>query len=992
MMSASPGAEDSFELMVAITKAQGTIHNPDVDVKARRQADFNFSSLWRKPRRLLRSSTDHIEHVKLDSPMACEKETISKRSNDRNVTDRESFETMGSPHLSELDESRDVIPVIMKREGWNFTREYPEDYDETHSRSLSEKLRKNVSPQMFLTPSPTKSHRTRSNHQGSTLGNTINDQDFDEVFTLIRNNGYKQRLSSHSRKSNSDSREYDAGLVSPHSGLQKDDTPEVMQVVEVRGVEYLTGDVLLSSISDDSGDSQQTPNTPEIFSNKTDKNEPKILHNNIAESSFSARMKFFQAKVAEGSITRNSFQKNRLQHKTLETKISTTADCESQEDAIANSQTNSPPIFERNATVGATVHRQKENLESTTNKIVHNQSGAVATAASPKNDRKTSTSIPAASLATPSSPLYIEEGSSTVSIQENAKRFGVVLGQRRGSKVRRTKNSMSRGRPVSPTRQEEKFCRANHVEKIIHKADLLGGLGQLSNNCRSQIAPTIPALSPRKQSKSMSVLERRKVFEAKKACSSQRDETPRPFQQTTVSCLSTISSSIVYKCEKCGSAIKTPQIKSGFTKHDLENEQVRKSSDEDESDTDSEDSEDVSTVVRDRRSTLKSAPSEEEAVHSIRSLNVSSDHALSGLSELREETERYLPFMQRLRTFERDTVDTARSLPQKSVHSMVERRALHQKPMVMEIKGIESQWSSDHPSFVAINDDFLLKDDTSDFYSASENSRQVVCQPTDYTPYYAKQHQTFEERHYKDTPTKSSSQNGLTIGRRDRQLQDNRDAWADQRRPQATSSTSVVHSKGEHSGENVSKTQLSSNSENESTKENSIFVSVAFQNDWLPRAGRVPDDRDIHRTRPKNVSSSISDRLAVFQRPCNSVKKWKTSPVKATSRRSSERWSSSARTRSFRNSSLSLQDVIDSRQQTVERRKSSVSIKMEGSLYTDAHVEMNENVRPSELLKMRTKLVESAPPSPLIHRRGFTTSVGRESSSHANTTLNLRCF
>jgi hypothetical protein len=1047
MMSASPGAEVSFELMATNTEAQDTNDNTDIDSKARRQADFNFSSLWRKPklsRRLLRSSTDHIDHVKLNSPEVCDIVATSKRSNDRNVKDRESFETMGSPHLSELDESRDVIPVIMKREGWNFTREFPECYDENRSRSSSDKLRKNMNPKMFLTPSPTKSHGTRGHHQGSTLGNSADNQDLDEVFTLIRSNGCKRRLSSQSRKSNTTSWEFDGPLISPPNGLQKEETREMMQVLEVCGVEYLTGNAVLSSISDDSGDSHQIRKHAErsdispVPRNKHDRNEPKIHNNNIVESSFSARLNFFQAKGAEGSNTSFSFQKKRLPSNVTSTKTSTTGDCKCQEDTVSHSQAISSPLSEHIATVGENVLHQKKNLDIAANEIMHkqpgNQANSFAMKAPPRSYQETSLIIPAlsvsssvlpldnedrsqrAALSVSSSvmPFDNEDRSQTVSIQESAKRFGVVLGQRRGQKTQKPLSSL---RPVSPKLNGMKSLPTSQDEKKNCEADFVGELGQQSNNPLSQedfvgsaIFSTIPTVSPKKQSTSMSVLERRKLFEEKIANSSARCEPPQPPQDKTVSCLTSISSSRVYTCEKCGSAIKTPQIENGLTKHDLEEEiyqEIRRSLYEEESDIededtiqDAEDSEDASTVVGDRRSTLKIASKEEEAVDSaqilLRSLNVNGDQAVSGLSELGEETKGKLPFMQRLKTFERENVNFGKDLP-KSLHPdwvMVERQTLRQNPLMAGLNGIDNHWNSDHPSVVAIDDDFLLRDDPSDFCSASEKSRQVVCQPTDNMPYYAKKHQTLLEGHYKDPSVKSSSKNSMPRGRRNNKWTTKNNADIDEPTPQARYSATVVRSRGsgEHSVESVSRNQLKTNAESESTKENPLNVSVPGQNERVPLSGNESHIHDMHQTRSKYVSSSISDRLAAFQRPCNSVRKRKTSPRIATKRKSTERWSSSERRRSSRKSSLSLQDVIDSRKQMEERRKSSVGGTVEGSHCSDANVEMDENVRPSELLQKRTKTDESAPPSPLIHRRGFTTSVARESSSRVNTTQNLRCF
>lgn len=318
MMSASPGAEDTFEMMMA---GDAKPHNDcperfEIESKTRQQADFNFSSLWRKPklsRRLLRNSKDHMSHVKLDSPMVGGTESVdipSEKSKSRKVKDRESFETMVSPHLSELDESRDVVPVIMKREGWNFKRELPDGHDESSGRSSSAKIRKDMNPQIFLTPSPKKLHVTRSSYQEPSREHTADDQASDGVFTLIRSNAYKSRISSHSRQSNINLQDLDIQLTPPRNLMHKGDdgawsSGEVVPDVEVYDGDYLNGEAILSSISEDSGDSQQnqrkTCTSSSDKSNNVDNSDSALGNPCVAGNSFSARMKFFQAKATENT-------------------------------------------------------------------------------------------------------------------------------------------------------------------------------------------------------------------------------------------------------------------------------------------------------------------------------------------------------------------------------------------------------------------------------------------------------------------------------------------------------------------------------------------------------------------------------------------------------------------------------------------------------------------------------------------------------------------
>ncbi|KAL3927005.1 MAG: hypothetical protein SGARI_005444, partial [Bacillariaceae sp.] len=322
-MSASPGAEDSFEWMGGNADA----HHDDDERAKNKQTDFNFSSLWRKPRlsrRLLRPSIDKANHhVMLDSPHSQEdisinyntpgkKQNSATKQPQRNVKDRESFETMGSPHLSELDETRDVVPAIMKREGWDFGREVPEGCDKSVETSSTK--RREMNPRMFLTPTPTKTKPLRHSQKDtpSDLAK-LTPVRSEEYYTRKKNRSHpwEQHIESKKQQAIESKKQQDIGHT-PQSPSSRVDKPNVaspksesfMEDVEIYRGEYLTSDAYLSSISEDSGDSypkqQQQQSIPKRESNVME------THNRMAEKvtapiapcgkSFSDRLKMFQSK------------------------------------------------------------------------------------------------------------------------------------------------------------------------------------------------------------------------------------------------------------------------------------------------------------------------------------------------------------------------------------------------------------------------------------------------------------------------------------------------------------------------------------------------------------------------------------------------------------------------------------------------------------------------------------------------------------------------
>jgi hypothetical protein len=286
--------------------------------------------------------------------------------------------------------------------------------------------------------------------------------------------------------------------------------------------------------------------------------------------------------------------------------------------------------------------------------------------------------------------------------------------------------------------------------------------------------------------------------------------------------------------------------------------------------------------------------------------------------------------------------------------------------------------NDDHPSVVAIDDNFLVKDDTSGFDSASESSHRVVCQPSNRTPYYFKKHGNIE-----DSSVGSSLHQSISRWK-------NSDSKGGSTGFIAESTDRISNTVNGSSSVDVSLCNLQKNrGESESTKENSAYFRN--QNGCALNRECKTNMQQTTQVRSSHVSS-VSDRVAAFQRSSTGTKKWRPSHPKAANRKSTERLSHSKKRRSLRKSSLSLQDVLESRQQLEERRKSSICDNTEESQNIGMSLESDENVRPSDLFKKLAESVKPAPPSPLIYRRGFTTSAGRSSIDQQNKSKNLRCF
>ncbi|KAG7368917.1 hypothetical protein IV203_031660 [Nitzschia inconspicua] len=1032
MMSASPGAEDSFELRMAVNvdaETRDSIDDPEkveiiMSKTKQQQADFNFSSLWRKPRlsrRRLACSTGHqMHHVKLDSPVVADGEAEpftpdGKTTKGQNTKDRESFETMVSPHLSELDESRDVIPVIMKREGWNFSRELPQGYDESISQYSSALIRKEVSHKIFLTPSPGKSRTTPRSSRGSATGLMSEDQDSDEVFTLIRCNGFKSRLSSHSKKSHPNLRESGTSDFVPlcRGGQKAEEANtakrDMLQQVEVYDGDYLTNDAVLSSLSEDSCNSQRNHfNSHDPAADKSKMIDCKGSNGEAGDelltgSSFSDRIKFFQSKATESNTKNNinkSFQRNQPPSQatvsTAEAKSSTKTDTEGTErkqhvikqstTVQVNESQQLTESYEKN------VLRSKEHFEATLKRMSGIQ---------PVRENGNDANMLSGRALSASQQKECENKSESPSARTNANLFGGTSGQRRMT------NGYSQGCESSEKSSSHiDIDPSNNRNKNRHSNDdnseYLNGDFECDDGVRRStiVSRKKVGSSPRKLSKSMSVLERSKFFDRPKASVINTSQCtrllPAPhFSKPTMT------------CDKCGSEIKVPKdVEKSFWKitEKETHREIRRSlfweSNDAEIDMpieDEDNSDDDSTAVCDRRRTLKSAPREKK-VTPKNSTSISDENKETYMNVFVEPSQKF-SVMERLKRFERTSLnrkfncgsgESNRILISKT---MIEDKSFQQSHATEKADLSQSREKvDDHPTVVAIENDFLATDDTSGFYSASESSRQVVCPPSDQTPYYMKKRRQETGDINEDSSVESS-------------IQKNVSQWKQKnsKTKQITCSATQQNSKPktvvgiqkrnivEVGGALACKIDARVLGENESTKENSTRIGNC-QESPLKR-GNATTKNEMNQLPDSMICSSISERVAIFQRSSTSTKKWRPSLQKATNRKSTDRWSHSESRQSSRRSSLSLQDVVENRKTSEERRKPFTCESIEGAQTQYITVETNENVRPSDLFRKLAESVEPAPPpSPLIHRRGFASLASRSSTSQPSKFQNLRCF
>lgn len=152
-------------------------HNSPVP-KGKKKNDFNFTSLWRKPKLGLRKMKgigkgQGANDRRSDNPSS-HKTTIG-----RYFKDRDSFETTGSIPLSDYDEAKDTFSFLDFRSKFSNHEEEGNGVKSNTSRILKDRMALN--PKMFLTPTPTKLEEAKRNIKTDHVvtGKSNKDESFD---------------------------------------------------------------------------------------------------------------------------------------------------------------------------------------------------------------------------------------------------------------------------------------------------------------------------------------------------------------------------------------------------------------------------------------------------------------------------------------------------------------------------------------------------------------------------------------------------------------------------------------------------------------------------------------------------------------------------------------------------------------------------------------------------------------------------------------------
>lgn len=336
--------------------------------------------------------------------------------------------------------------------------------------------------------------------------------------------------------------------------------------------------------------------------------------------------------------------------------------------------------------------------------------------------------------------------------------------------------------------------------------------------------------------------------------------------------------------------------------------------------------------------------------------------------------------------------------------------------------------NDDHPKFVTIDDNFVMKDDDTIACLSAYETRSVVCRPLDEAPYYATKISS-EETSSGDQPGMSDldaaresfaptiSKTGSHWGRK---------AWSSEFEPSRRGFFQNEFPVGETKLKNtmsVAKRNSSPPTENHIPREmnpspHATFVSdsiISSSQEKQCRSRSFSSEHEINRSQPKRSeirlsSTPISERRSVFEGRALSSDPSSEVEV-AIHANTSKKTSYGKRQESLgsftsRKSSLSLQDVLES------RRKASLddSFKrptIDDNILTeptersfqvdDSQLDVSSNIRPSDLIRQKSEKAKRKITHPqlslsLAHRRGFATLVKSPRSDTTKQPQSLRCF
>lgn len=340
-----------------------------------------------------------------------------------------------------------------------------------------------------------------------------------------------------------------------------------------------------------------------------------------------------------------------------------------------------------------------------------------------------------------------------------------------------------------------------------------------------------------------------------------------------------------------------------------------------------------------------------------------------------------------------------------------------------------------HPLYVTVENDFILNDDPSTCFSAYD-THQVVCQPSKAISSYLLTYQTSATKVLQQPMASGSADPPDTT---DNNLlspplvDDNKEtfgmleAGADQGSTRAKKSSNAHISQRDASNKDTTRrtwqSKPSSPAKPKAINNNEHKSSRMAQEDDRKASERskslVPAATSNH------VSASVLERCAFFQQQQRKQQSrpWWSQPADPSRRKTDasiptipkgksngstlcaskfvnkDKKPDSILSNQSRKSSLSLQDVLESRQSTAPSKEpleltttKDLSVDIRDNNGSDDWINMDSNVRPSELLKRaKPKPTTPAPPSPLITRRGFSSMI-RSPKSNTTNKQQLRCF
>jgi len=156
-------ADDKFASLDSFEDENKNRHN--AIPKYKKKNDFNFTSLWRKPK-LGRRKTKGDGRGQVTYDGSSDNGSSRTPRLGKYFKDRESFETAGSVPLSDFDEAKDTLPFLNFRTGFSNREEEGNSIQSNNSRVLKERTLLN--PKMFLTGTPTKANdanrKVKSDH------------------------------------------------------------------------------------------------------------------------------------------------------------------------------------------------------------------------------------------------------------------------------------------------------------------------------------------------------------------------------------------------------------------------------------------------------------------------------------------------------------------------------------------------------------------------------------------------------------------------------------------------------------------------------------------------------------------------------------------------------------------------------------------------------------------------------------------------------------